>query len=306
MRLACIGIGSNAIRMLSAEWDGAALTDTLRLRHGTRLFAGLVNGALTEESIRSSAEAVRILSEEANRSGARETFLFATSAVRDASNGEKFLEACREAAGRMPEVLTGEQEAVYSYLGACRGTRAAVTDIGGGSTELTLGEGRVPFAAVSLQLGAVRLSRELRIESAAEYEAAAERALSVLDGAARAFGAEAEGRVWTGVGGTMTTLGAMIRETELFEEGGCEGMTVTPEEVRGWGRRLSAMPMEARRRVPGLMPRRADIMPAGLAILDAVMRRFGCREMHLSNRGNMDGYLKERFRERARGTEEEA
>ena len=293
MRLACVGIGSNAIRLLVAGWDGERLTEPVRFRRGTRLFAGLQNGRLTDESMRASAEAVAELASLAKSGGAEEIDLFATSAVRDAENGAAFLSLCERMAGLRPVVLSGEEEAVYSYLGACRGEKAAVADIGGGSTELIFGRGRKPERACSLPLGAVRLSREIRILDGQSYDAALEMALECLR--AENFPIPA-GCVWTGVGGTMTTLGAMMRSVPLFHEGGCEGMTAALSDVAEWGRRLSALPMEARREVVGLMPKRADIIPAGLAILEAVMRAYDCPRLILSNQGNMDGYLKKKFR----------
>lgn len=293
LRLAVIGIGSNAIRLLIAGWDGQRLTDPVRFRRGTRLFAGLEGGRLTEESMRASASAVSDLADLARQRGAAEIDLFATSAARDAENGGAFLDLCQGASGLRPRILSGEEEAVFSYLGARRGKRAAVADIGGGSTELICGQGDSPHQAVSVPLGAVRLARQMTIEDEAGYEAAVERASVCLSGAG--FAAP-EGSVWTGVGGTMTTLGAMMRGVPLFHEGGCEGMTAGLSDVAGWGRRLSALPMEERRQVVGLMPKRADIIPAGLAILEAVMRIFRAESLILSNQGNMDGYLKKKFR----------
>ena len=118
MRLACIGIGSNAIRLLIAQWSQGRLCVVRRERRGTRLFAGLVDGALTEQSIRSSVEAVAELAMIARQCGAREIFVFATSAVRDASNGDEFTHLAEEASGTHIEIITGEQEAVLSYIGA--------------------------------------------------------------------------------------------------------------------------------------------------------------------------------------------
>ena len=171
MRLACIGIGSNAIRLLIAQWTQGRLCALRRERRGTRLFAGLVNGALTEQSIRSSVEAVAELAVLARRDGAQEIFVFATSAVRDASNGEDFTRRAEAASGTRIEIISGEQEAVLSYIGASEGGRCGVIDIGGGSTEFTIGEDEHVLGAVSLQMGAVRMNAQtpvLRCEDRSE------------------------------------------------------------------------------------------------------------------------------------------
>ena len=294
MRLACIAVGSNAIRMLSAEWDGQALCGIVRERRGTRLFAGLVDGRLTEESMKRSAQAVSELVELAGRSGAQRLFLFATSAARDAENAADFAALCREACGLWPEILTGEEEAVLSFLGACSPGKSAVIDIGGGSTEFTLGEDGCPMRAQSLQMGAVRFTRQEAITSEAGYDRARGRALELVRDRASGLLADGQGRTWTGVGGTMTTLGSMQRRVPYFTDA-CEGMIMSRAEVGRWGKHLARLTLEARRMVEGLMPHRADIIPAGIAILEASMEAFGAEEIRLSAQGNMDGYLKKKF-----------
>ena len=297
MRLACIGIGSNAIRLLVAQWACGKLGVVCRERRGTRLFAGLVNGARTEQSIRSSVEAVAELTMLARMAGAREIFVFATSAVRDASNGEAFTRLAERVSGARVEVLSGEQEAVLSYLGASDGGRCGVLDIGGGSTEFTIGEGGRTLGAVSLQMGAVRMHAQAPILSAGDYEATLARCTDMIRRETRALLACPRADRWVGVGGTMTTLGAMHKGLPLFVPDACEGMRIALADVRAWGRNLARLTLDERRRIVGLMPQRADIIPSGIAILEAAMAVFGAQEMALSAHGNMDGYLKKKFKE---------
>ena len=108
MRLGCIGIGSNAIRLLVASWKDGRLCDVRRERRGTRLFDGLIGGRLTEESIQSSVNAVDELAQCARGDGAQEIFVFATSAVRDAANGRAFTDRCEAACGARVEIVSGE------------------------------------------------------------------------------------------------------------------------------------------------------------------------------------------------------
>ena len=297
MRLACIGIGSNAIRLLIAQWTQGRLCALRRERRGTRLFAGLVNGVLTEQSIRSSVEAVAELAVLARRDGAQEIFVFATSAVRDASNGEDFTRRAEAASGTRIEIISGEQEAVLSYIGASEGGRCGVIDIGGGSTEFTIGEDEHTLGAVSLQMGAVRMNAQTPVLRCEDYEATVERCMNMVRRDAQTLLSCPKAERWVGVGGTMTTLGAMQRGVPLFDARLCEGMRVSRTDVCAWGRRLSRLPIAERRQIVGLMPHRADIIPSGIAILEAAMRMFGMEELTLSAHGNMDGYLKKKFRE---------
>ena len=298
MRLGCVGIGSNAIRLLTAQWADGRLCGIKRERRGTRLFAGLVEGRLTEESMNASAAAVGELSELARREGAAEVYVFATSAVRDAVNGEDFKRRCEAQAGVPVEIISGQQEAVLSYLGACEGGRCGVIDIGGGSTEFTFGEGDDILGAVSLQMGAVRMTRQLPIFSEADYEKTVAHCCGIIEEGAGSLLDASPRDTWVGVGGTMTMLGAMQKHIPLFVPETCEGMGISREDVAGWGRRLSAMTLDERLEVVGLMPRRIDIMPAGIAILEAAMRSFGVETLHLSAQGNMDGFLKKKFQKR--------
>lgn len=298
MRLACIGIGSNAIRLLCAGWQEGKLCTPVRERRGTRLFAGLVNGVLTQQSIGSSVDAVAELAELARKDGAQEIFVFATSAVRDAANGEEFTARCEAASGTNVEIITGEEEAVLSYIGASEGGRCGVIDIGGGSTEFTIGEDAQVLGAVSLQLGAVRMNAQTPILSLDDYEGAVERCMHIIRRDAQELLALPAREEWAGVGGTMTTLGAMQRRVPLFTPDTCEGMTMTRAEVCSWGRKLARLPLSDRKQIVGLMPQRADIIPGGVAILEAAMRCFNMPQLRLSAHGNMDGYLKKKFKEK--------
>ncbi len=297
MRLGCIGVGSNAIRLLCAQWNEGKLCADLRERRGTRLFAGLCAGMLTKESMDASVNAVKELALLARKDGAQEVFVFATSAVRDALNGGEFTARASEAAGAPVEIITGEEEAVLSYIGASEGGKCGVIDIGGGSTEFTLGEGTRIDGVISLQMGAVRMNAQTPILSESDYEETMNRCVKMIRRDAAHLTALDRRDYWVGVGGTMTTLGAMQKKTPVFLADVCEGMTIRFDDVAAWGRRIARMPMGDRRQIIGLMPQRADIIPSGVAILEAAMRCFAVEQIRLSAHGNMDGFLKRKFEE---------
>ena len=146
MLAAVIGIGSNSVRALVARNNEGVFERLYRDREGTRLFAGLDSrGVLKEESILKTAEAVRRMAAAVREKGAEDLSIFATSAARDAANGQDFLNAIERAAGIPPMILTGEEEARLSFFGASRAVKdecfCGVIDIGGGSTEIVAGRG---------------------------------------------------------------------------------------------------------------------------------------------------------------------
>ena len=296
MRAAVIGIGSNSVRALVAQNNEGVFERLYRDREGTRLFAGLDSrGMLKEESIRKTAEAVHRMAVMAAEKGAEDLSIFATSAARDAANGQDFLKAIEQAAGIPPVILSGEEEARLSFFGASRAVKdecfCGVIDIGGGSTEIVAGCGDNIECAFSCQMGAVRLFREIPIARKEDMVPVMETALKILEENLAAHGEFRRPETWIGTGGTFTTLAAMVKGIPWTARTHMHGTRVTKQEIRQVGEKLADMPLEERIRLPGLQPGRADIVVHGICILLAVMDRFGIEEITVSEWGNMDGYL---------------
>ena len=184
MRSAVVGIGSNSVRALVVETTGDTFVRCWRGREGTRLFAGLDGaGNLSPESITRTAEAAGRLAAEARRLGAEEVDVFATSAARDAANGAVFIGEIARQTGVEPVIISGEEEARLSFLGASEAAgsgRCGVIDIGGGSTEIVTGTGEDIDCAFSCQMGAVRLYRSIQLESRSDMAIAEKAATEIL------------------------------------------------------------------------------------------------------------------------------
>ena len=296
MLAAVIGIGSNSVRALVARNNEGVFERLYRDREGTRLFAGLDSrGMLKKESILKTAEAVRRMAAEALKKGVADLNVFATSAARDAVNGQEFLEAIEQAAGVPPVILSGEEEARLSFLGASRAVKdecfCGVIDIGGGSTEIVTGCGDDIECAFSSQMGAVRLFRQIPIARTEDMIPVMHEAGEILEKKLAEHPLFCCPEVWIGTGGTFTTLAAMVKEIPWTARTRMHGTRVTQEEIRRVGGKLAGMPLEERIRLPGLQPGRADIVVHGICILLAVMERFGIGAVTVSEWGNMDGYL---------------
>ena len=306
-RYGALDIGTVTCRLLVADVEDGRIIDVDKEYAITDLGVGVdATGRLSEAAIERVLACVDRYLEVLARYDTpehpvRRLIAMATSASRDAANGPEFAARLAER-GVTLAVIPGSREAQLTFLGASSdfpGENLLVVDIGGGSTEFTLGEDERILGAVSLQMGAVRMNAQRPILKYEDYAATVEQCRRMIQRDAQGLLAFETKPEWVGVGGTMTTLGAMERAIPLFDAQTCEGMTMDLPTVAGWGRRLARMSMAERRQVPGLMAHRADIIPSGVAILEAAMREFSVNELRLSTHGNMDGYLKKKFQEKA-------
>lgn len=296
MKVAAIGIGSNSVRMLLIEVQGSQFRRLLRDREGTRLFAGLdENRNLTQSAMDATVAAVSRMAQEARAQGAEAVHLFATSATRDAANQAEFAARLRQEAQVDMEICSGYREAQLSFLGATDGGYSGVIDIGGGSTELVVGQETNLVCAFSCQMGAVRLFRQAPITGHGDLPAIEQLAAAILEEQLRLHPTLNIPDKWIGTGGTFTTLAAMVKGIRWTDRTYMHGTPLTLEEVERQALLLSDMPMAQRLQLPGLQPHRADIVVHGICILSAAMKRLGISRITVSEYGNLDGYLKERY-----------
>jgi len=296
MKVAVIGIGSNSVRMLLAQLEGSSGRRLRRDRTGTRLFAGLdEKKCLTQEAMDTTIQAVRRMAESARAQGAEEIRLFATSATRDAANRAEFSQRLLAEAGLKLEICSGDEEAALSFLGATGEGYCGVIDIGGGSTEIVVGEGRQIRCAFSCQMGAVRLSRRVPLSCHGDIPAVEMVAADILEEKLREHPALTLPEKWVGTGGTFTTLAAMVRGVHWTERTYMHGTVLTLSEIEKQARLLAGMTVEQRKEIPGLQPNRADIVVHGICILTAAMKRLGIAQITVSEYGNLDGYVKDRW-----------
>jgi exopolyphosphatase/guanosine-5'-triphosphate,3'-diphosphate pyrophosphatase len=204
--------------------------------------------------------------------GAEPTLLVATSAVRDAENGEAFLGEIEWSYGFATQLASGDEEARLTRRGAQPAAGELLLDIGGGSTELILDEFHT-----SMPMGAVRFT-ERHGEDVRRLVAEAKTLLPEL-----------EPRAAVGVAGTVTTLAALDLGLQEYDRDRVHEHRLGRERARAQLERLAALPLEERRRVPALEPERAPVIVAGGAILLAVLERYDLDEIRVSERDILDG-----------------
>ncbi|MEA5014456.1 MAG: hypothetical protein VB099_07830 [Candidatus Limiplasma sp.] len=302
MLAAAIGIGSNSLRMLIAQVDpvNAQLHRILRDREGLRVFAALdEKGAISREMMDKAAQSVRAFVEKARSYPVERIHLFATSAVRDASNQQAFCDRIQQAVGIRPDVCSGALEARLSFLGGTDAVPSGMIDIGGGSTEIVMGQGaRIDFST-SLQIGAVRLFQEIPIQGSRDAYRVMERAAGVLASQCHFPPKLAPKLSWVGVGGTFTTAAALIQDIPWSSKEDIHGFWIHRDAARRCMEELACLDMPARLALRGLSPQRADIVVHGLAILLSCMEALGIDRIQASEYGNLEGYLKMKYFEKS-------
>jgi exopolyphosphatase/guanosine-5'-triphosphate,3'-diphosphate pyrophosphatase len=305
-RFAAIDVGTNTVLLTVAERRGAELAPVVERAEITRLGRGVdASGRLDPAGIRETVAVLAAYAGEARALGAEIVACVATSAARDAGNGAEFFEAARRAAGLAPEVISGDEEARLVYASAWRdfggACPLAVLDVGGGSTEFTVGDGPAPRARTSLQVGAVRLTeRHVRGDptTAAEVEALRRAAREALQPVATMAAAGLGQARLVGVAGTVTTLAAVEQALPAYDAERVHGATLTLASADALVARLAALTVRERAALPGMEPKRADVILAGAIIVVEALRTAGFDRLTVSDRGVRWGLLHDRVPQR--------
>jgi exopolyphosphatase/guanosine-5'-triphosphate,3'-diphosphate pyrophosphatase len=276
MIVGAVDLGTNTTRLLVGRVEDGRLEVLHRETRITRLGEGVdARGRLLPVPIARVRNVLSDYRRTAESLGAERTLLVATSAVRDAENGEAFLGEIEWSYGFATRLLSGDEEANLTRRGIGRiepGT--LIVDIGGGSTELVL-----DGFQTSLPMGSVRFT-ERHGEDVAALEAAARDVLPEL---------EPDPTSAIGVAGTITTVAALDLGLQEYSRKRVHGHLLTREGATAQLDRLAALPLEERRQVPALEPERAPVIVAGAAILVAILDRYSLAGITVSERGLLHG-----------------
>jgi exopolyphosphatase / guanosine-5'-triphosphate,3'-diphosphate pyrophosphatase len=299
MTLATIDIGTNTTLLLVASVTGSGAVEVLEERAEiTRLGRGIgAGGALGGEAIARTLAALTEFAAAARRHGAR-IFAVGTEALRRAPNASEFLEPAADVLGTAVEVIDGSREAALTFgavLAAFPDARVGnvvVVDIGGGSTEIVIAHGGAVGFRTSLPLGSVRLTeRFVRHDPAGEDEISA--VVGTVDAALAGVPFPAGAAQLVGVAGTVTSLAAMAQGLASYDATRVHGYRLPADALALEIDRLRGATQQERERIPGLDPRRADVILAGALILDRIARAARVSEIRVSDRGIRWGLLHE-------------
>lgn len=288
-RVAAVDLGTNSTRLLIADVEGRELSEVARRLTITRLGEGVdARRRLLPLPITRVRNCLSDYRREIESHGITRTLAIATSAVRDAENGEAFLGEIEWSYGFKTQLLDGSAEASMMARGVSAGRSeladALLVDIGGGSTELVLLAGGVVERSASLDVGCVRVTeRFLASDPPAQPEVRAAAAH------ARALLPELRAKHAIGVAGTVTTLATLDLELAAYDPERTHGHRISRAAVEEQLTRLAAMTTGERLRVPGIEPGRAPVIVAGLVVLREIMDAYALGEIEVSERDVLHG-----------------
>jgi exopolyphosphatase/guanosine-5'-triphosphate,3'-diphosphate pyrophosphatase len=298
MRVAVVDLGTNTTRVLVADVEDGQVKELERRTTVTRLGEGVdANGKLADAAIERVSKVLAEYREVIDELQPERVVALATSAVRDAGNGPEFRQLLHDRYALDAQIIPGEEEARLTFLGATAARPVGegplvVVDIGGGSTEYVVGlAGEDPAFRVSTQAGSVRQTeRHLHEDPPSDEDLATVRA-SVRSTIAEAIPPDVRRQVAAGVAvaGTATSLAAIDQQLEPYDPDRVNGYALRADAVERMLAELAGIPLEERRRVPGLHPDRAPTIVAGAAILLESILLFGLDSIEVSEADILHG-----------------
>ncbi|GAA4804820.1 Ppx/GppA phosphatase family protein [Streptomyces ziwulingensis] len=305
-RVAAIDCGTNSIRLLVADADPGTgeLTDLDRRMTIVRLGQGVDRtGRLAPEALERTFAACREYAQVVKDHGVERLRFVATSASRDAENRDDFVRGVLDILGVEPEVITGDQEAEFSFTGATKELTGRadldrpflVVDIGGGSTEFVVGDDRVR-AARSVDIGCVRMTERHLVADGVVVDPPTEERIAAMRAdieAALDLAQESvplgEARTLVGLAGSVTTVSAIAQELPVYDSVAIHHSRVSRERVREITDRLLRSTHAERAAIPAMHPGRVDVIAAGALVLLSLMERTGAEEVVVSEHDILDG-----------------
>jgi exopolyphosphatase / guanosine-5'-triphosphate,3'-diphosphate pyrophosphatase len=300
-RLAVADLGSNSFRLVVYAWGDGHWRRIDEIFEAVRIGAGEDStGALSEEAMSRALATIDVFSHFVAATGLSpdELAFVATSAIREASNREAFLDRASTTAKTPVRVLDGDEEARYGYLAAINSTTladGAVLDLGGGSMQLVRVAGRLQSDAASWPLGAVRMTERFLAD---DGPASRKR----IDRLREHVAATLEDAPWlratqrlVGIGGTARTLAAADQHARGLPSFGVGGHVIESDGLDELIERLAAMPPAERASVPGVKPARADLILAGAIVVRGALEACGVDGLEVTEAGLREGLFFERF-----------
>lgn len=300
MKRAAIDIGTNSVRLLTCQLEGKRLNHRQKYVEMTRIGKGVdQTGRLDDTRMQQTIDVLKHYRQKLDALQIKQCMVFATSAVRDASNSADFVDIVRRQTGFELAVIDGQTEAYFGFLGVVKGLKQTtrkilVIDIGGGSTELIYGDatGKI-IESDSLNIGAVRLTDRFNLAHPVSEEQVKQVQTAVLE-ALEGSMMRALKQVdydCVGIGGTATTLGAMALMLKDYDPQRIHNYKLSTRAITAFVNELSTTSREYKQMMTGLPEKRVDIITAGTIILQTIQDYLKQSAIYLSDYDNLEGAI---------------
>ena len=298
MKLASIDIGTNSMRLLIADYNDG-FSKRRKYTNINRIGRGVDElGYISKEAIDKNIHALKEFVEMAKHEDCEEIYVMGTSALRDSKNKQDFIDRAKREVGVNVDIISGSDEASLGFYGVTADlkeeSQILILDIGGGSTEFILGDkiGGIIFSK-SENIGSVRLTEkfvksdpidQIEIENMDAYiEAVTNDTISIL----KTYPITK----LIGIGGTATTISAMVQQLDVYDMEKVHQSLVMYEEVEAILKELKYKTLEEKLMIKGLQPQRADVITAGVNILKNLMNHLEMKEIVISEYDNLEGLV---------------
>ena len=279
--IAIIDIGSNSVRLMLSE-NGVAMSKRVRT---SRLGDGLaMTGVLRVERMECTLSIIKEYIDIARGEGVEQIFIYATEAVRVATNRDIFLDMVQEETGISVDVVPSEVEARLGFIGAYTGVgNIAVVDIGGASTEIIVGNESGIRYAQSVHIGCVRMR-----DKCGEDDALLDEYITAMIEEYGNIPCDIDRAIF--VAGTASTVAMMLERTDEYDVSRLDGIDISIEDIRELLALVKATPIDERETIVGLPRDRADIMYGGIKLIERLLTRLGVTHFQFSDRDSLEGY----------------
>ncbi len=280
MKIGILDIGSNSARLLVSDGNTTLSKEIVT----TRLSEDLKkNGFLLDSAIDRTINGIKLLLKNSRKENLDKIFAFATEAVRSSSNRDLFVSRFEKEIGVKLDVISGEKEALCGVKGALKNNDGGIIDVGGASTEISVQKNNRTIYSYSAKMGSVVIK-----ELCGQDRTLAD---NFIFEKIKEYGLVPSCDNFYAVGGTATTIAALMLELEPYDRTVVHGYKIKIDELSNLCDKLYALSVEERKKLKGLDEPRADVIAGGVLAMLKIMQEFNLPCVTVSEDDNLEGYL---------------
>ena len=303
MRVAAIDIGTNSMRLLIADYEDGTFKEREKHVNTTRIGESVdEEGRINEEAMERNVDALEDFTMLAKEKGCEQIWAVGTSALRDSKNSDEFLKMAHKKSGVTVEIISGSTEADLGFMGVLEGIQEKdenilVIDIGGGSTEFIVGNKYGIKFMKSENVGALRMTEKFLKKDpvdTVEYMSMENHIAHKIEDTLGEVSRYNIKKV-VGIGGTITSVAAMLAQMEVYDMDKIHSSIITYPQICDLLEKLKKLKTSEKIMMKGLQPKRADIITAGVGILEIVLRKICFDRMVVSEYDNLEGLVSKKI-----------